>query len=315
MVHPHSPSRLLRVSLPYPLFRMVEAGEITPDQFAQRARRASAQLDKLQADTMTQTRGFLRDLDKEVRANILQNADADALGRSDINRAIDRAVDQFVDQRRSTMQRSTQRAVDLSQDFRQKIAGIAKQPAPQAAVPPKLAQDLAEIQGDANQALGDSIRKRLKLKVAQGLQQGKTPRQIAGEIVAERIVTPSRKPGDPAQRGAVGKVQTQTTTELRRTFNTAGFAAGRAEQKTKAGILKTWVPKDAGANRRPGHQEAGRRYAIGGNPGPIPFNQSFVVNGVKLRFPNDPAGPIEETANCECIVVEIVPEVGEKLAS
>lgn len=315
----------LTAGLPYPLVRLIEQGEISADDFEARAIRTSRALDRMELQALRDVKKSLRSVDREIRDNILKFSDANELGRSDINKIIDQSVDRFRDNRRTTMQRATQRSVDLAQDFRQGIANIAKQPIPQGTVPATLAGDLIEVQNVANDAFADNLRSRLKREVADGVVRGKTPNQIAKDMVAKRITTPikvrlnqlqkanRRAKGLPEleARGALGQAERLSRTEIRQAFNGANFAGGRAEQRDTPGILKIWVKNPPRV--RDTHIDAARRYRIGGNPGPIPFHHKFRVGEALLRFPGDPAGPIEEIANCKCLLVEIRPEVGEKL--
>jgi HK97 family phage portal protein len=71
--------------------------------------------------------------------------------------------------------------------------------------------------------------------------------------------------------------------------------------------MKEWL--DTPDQRtRDSHRDAGRRYQEGGDPGPIPFDQPFMVNGHAMMYPHDPAGPAEETVQCRCTVAPFFPE-------
>jgi hypothetical protein len=64
--------------------------------------------------------------------------------------------------------------------------------------------------------------------------------------------------------------------------------------------MKEWMgtPDD---RIRPDHLDAMTRYTEGGNPGPIPVNEAFVVGGVRMMYPGD--GPPEQVCNCRCTVL------------
>ena len=105
------------------------------------------------------------------------------------------------------------------------------------------------------------------------------------------------------------------------------------------GLRKRWVTV---LGRRRGHRETERRYAVGGEIGPIRVDQRFEVrdfsrtgrsqfftlNGRAVRvdrpaqrrgriitdrmlFPRDAAGSVGNVVQCTCIVVEFLPEIEE----
>jgi hypothetical protein len=66
--------------------------------------------------------------------------------------------------------------------------------------------------------------------------------------------------------------------------------------------LKSWITAHD-ARVRPAHVEAGRRYGQGGDPGPIPFDQAYLVGGERMQFPHDPHASAKERINCRCISI------------
>jgi hypothetical protein len=68
--------------------------------------------------------------------------------------------------------------------------------------------------------------------------------------------------------------------------------------------MKEWLgtPDD---RIRPDHLDAMVRYSEGGNPGPIPINEAFVVGGVHMMHPGD--GPPEQVCNCRCTTLPYNP--------
>jgi hypothetical protein len=51
---------------------------------------------------------------------------------------------------------------------------------------------------------------------------------------------------------------------------------------------------------RASHIQAGKDYGVNGDPGPIGYNQPFIINGEKLMHPRDPNGSPENVINCRC---------------
>jgi len=65
---------------------------------------------------------------------------------------------------------------------------------------------------------------------------------------------------------------------------------------------KSWITAHD-ARVRPDHVSAGRRYGRGGDPGPIPFDQAYLVGGERMQFPHDPSASARERINCRCISI------------
>lgn len=95
--------------------------------------------------------------------------------------------------------------------------------------------------------------------------------------------------------------------EINRTYSVATNARLlQAEERLGAGKVQKWWLTARDARVRPTHADAGKRYAIGGRPGPIPLKQPFLVGKDRLMFPLDPRGSAAECANCRCRMVAMV---------
>ena len=121
-----------------------------------------------------------------------------------------------------------QDALDAAAQFRQALAKIGGQKVSVAPLSGNIAADIFEIQGEAAQAFADDLRARVKLEVLDGVVKGKTPKEIAADLVSKRIFTPNRASGDPSARGALAQVEKLARTEIRQVFNAASFSSGRA---------------------------------------------------------------------------------------
>lgn len=62
---------------------------------------------------------------------------------------------------------------------------------------------------------------------------------------------------------------------------------------------KAWLATSDGRTRD-SHLAAYAKYGPNGNPGPIPIDTPFMVNGYAMMYPGDPNAPIGESANCRC---------------
>jgi hypothetical protein len=295
--------------LTVPLYRLIEQGKINRKQFEKRVGRWSAKVDKLEVQAASEVKGLLGDLDKDIRSEITSFADNDSLDRSDINKAIDNAVDKFEAKRKVVMRKTRQKAVDVSHEFRQDVTGMTKDQATSSPMggkgSKKMVRDLSKMQDEANKGFGKFLRKKIKSEIADGVLKGKTPNEIAKDMVAKRIVTPTRKKGDVSARNALAKAEKFARADVRQTFNAANQVSS-AGQKVK-GKKKIWIAKMDGIERA-AHRVAHIEYGIGGKPGPIPVRRNFKVGGERLMFPGDPKGKPHNIINCRCVSVEITPE-------
>lgn len=83
----------------------------------------------------------------------------------------------------------------------------------------------------------------------------------------------------------------------------------RASNSGALELGKSWGVKRKGwqatldGRQREDHEDAFRRYSEGGNPGLIPVDEAFVVGGVQMMYPGDPAGTPEQFCQCRCTVL------------
>lgn len=92
-------------------------------------------------------------------------------------------------------------------------------------------------------------------------------------------------------------------TETTGAYNAASLEAARVQAEVlDLELQKVWVCTIDGSTRDSHFAADGQR---------VPLDGEFTVGGASLRFPGDPEGAIEETANCRCTMVTLEP--GEAL--
>jgi len=89
--------------------------------------------------------------------------------------------------------------------------------------------------------------------------------------------------------GAFFRAETIVRTENNRIFGIANQERLSQAAKDLPKLRKIWVAS-SDERTRDSHYQAGIDYAPGGDPGPIPIDQPFVVGGEELMFPSDPEG-------------------------
>lgn len=93
-------------------------------------------------------------------------------------------------------------------------------------------------------------------------------------------------------------------TETMKAANAGSFELFRAWEVVE---FKEWL--DSGDNRvRDTHRAAGAQYVEGGNPGPIPLDEPFIVGGQQMMYPLDGSlgANVGEIAQCRCSVAPVV---------
>lgn len=97
-----------------------------------------------------------------------------------------------------------------------------------------------------------------------------------------------------------GRAELVARTEVTGAYNASALEAARVEQQVLGTVLeKVWVSSIDGRTRKTHFKADGQRRAM---------DEPFEIGRADLRFPGDPRGRIEETANCRCTMVTLEPE-------
>jgi hypothetical protein len=125
---------------------------------------------------------------------------------------------------------------------------------------------------------------KVKGEITLGVVGGKTPQAVA-DAIGTTIETGRFK-------SIRGRAETITSNEMGTVFSKATQL--RMEQATGQvpGLEKQWL--HAGHPRKP------RLPHLIADQVHVPVNQPFIIGGVKMMFPRDPAAPLIETINCGC---------------
>ncbi|MDX2197921.1 MAG: phage portal protein [Phycisphaerae bacterium] len=124
-------------------------------------------------------------------------------------------------------------------------------------------------------------RTRVAATLTEGVKAGETTQQLADRI-----------------RDTMGGTRARAL-RIARTETGQAVSAGRFLGMQASGVKgKGWIE---GANPRPTHVAAGRKYPP--RTGAIAIDQPFVVGQARLMYPRDPNGPAGEIINCNCTLV------------
>jgi hypothetical protein len=132
---------------------------------------------------------------------------------------------------------------------------------------------------DVSNAAWSKIRGELTL----GVLGGKTPQEVATAI--------GRNLEDPSIfKSIAARAEVITQTEMGRVFSTAAEMRMEEAGQHVDGLEKEWLHS--------GHPKVPRPEHLAANGQHVPVDEPFIIGGVEMMFPRDPAAPIEETINC-----------------
>jgi uncharacterized protein with gpF-like domain len=135
-------------------------------------------------------------------------------------------------------------------------------------------------------------RDRLKVSLAEGLQEGETIRELATRV--QTFMGNRRASAVVIARNAIGQ-----------TLSRARHEGHKATGMTH----RIWIHSRGPGERRPAHVAAEGYYT----EHPVGMDEPFVINGVRLLYPRDfSSGHPEETVNCQCAAIAKRAEAGEE---
>lgn len=149
------------------------------------------------------------------------------------------------------------------------------------------------------QDVGDGTKKELGNLLQQGQAEGwtmaETQKRIGYAFDEWQKGSSSTDWGWYEDRKPAYRLEQIARTETMRSSNAGSHELFRAWGQT----TKEWMATGDSRTRK-SHLDAWIQYSRGGNPGPIPIDDYFMVGSSRLRFPGDPKGDPGETVNCRC---------------
>lgn len=145
----------------------------------------------------------------------------------------------------------------------------------------------AELIKDLSKELVDNISSEIRIGIVRGENPYETMSRISDTLFSED------------GGGAFNRAETIVRTENSRIFGIANQERLSQAAKILPKMKKIWLDADL-PNERESHAQAALDYAPGGDPGPIPVDEPFIVGGFPVMFPGDPGGDPGEVINCRC---------------
>lgn len=261
-----------------------------PSKFAKIVKRAVAQNELLFKKGGSAAAAHVLSLQKQVRDALVMSKGFEASHLAKINAELKRIG--------ATFDKSLASTVAANQDAAWKLGAGSVADGLKAAVGIDLAMlptELLVAAKDYAAELITDLSKELIEKISADIRTG----VVLGENPYETMVRVERhlfKDGE----GAFFRAETIVRTENNRIFGIANQERLSQAAKDLPKLRKIWVAS-SDERTRDSHYQASIDYSPGGDPGPIPVDQPFIVDGQELMFPGDPMGEARLVINCRCV--------------
>jgi hypothetical protein len=152
---------------------------------------------------------------------------------------------------------------------------------------------LQDFSTDLVKGLSSDAIKKINQELTLGLTGGKQPYEVM-QAIGRNLKDKS------IFKSIAHRAETITRTEAGRVLEAAGQARKEKAAQVVPGLKKQWFYGHSPKVPRLSHIAAAQAYGPGGDPGPIPVDEPFIVEGEELMYPRDPAGSAKNTINCGC---------------
>ena len=287
--------------------------------------------------------GVLRDLRGEVQALVARSAAIDApfaaVNIQAIAADLDSVVAQLARRADFEMGAALTNAFDAGARITPSALTSVGLPVAFPSISPAILTALTAETSSILTELAASVRGDID-KVLRAGVAGLKPTSAVIQDLSSLLRTSEIRLGRRARIQSAFRAEAIARTELARVFSSAQQATSEAMSEIVPGLRKRWVTV---LGRRRGHRETERRYAVGGEIGPIRVDQRFEVRDFsrvgssefftlnnkvfkrrkgprarqgriitdRMLFPRDAAGSVGNVVQCSCIIVEFLPEIEE----
>jgi len=266
--------------------------------YARRLREIARNLDRVERDTLQQSIRLLRQVN-DALAGQLTGTDFNQFRIAEQQKAIADIIANYEQQARAMANGAVNQSFTLGE--RSAVEPLQELGITQAYFRPSdvqvqvLAQFSADLISDLSGDLLRQVNRTIRINALGGRSQIDAMRDITNVLFKS-----SRPPSPRTQRptkGVAYEAERILRTEVNRSYNLAAFGQQEQLAKDVPGLRKQWVA--TGDNRtRDTHLYVHGEVAEVDKP---------FSNG--LMYPGDPNGPPQETINCRCRQVSVVPEL------
>lgn len=280
-------------------------------QYIKEIDRLIRRFDRLDHSTVRRMIELLQQLRKDLAAVIVNAQSFEGRHLLEIRNGIEQAITQFEAQAHAAIRTSINDAFLVGGDaVTLPLAGAGIIPL-STPINREMLNTLLDFSAVLIRNISGDMRGRIDAQLRLSALGGRSPFQtmqaitdILGVKARDGVWGTLRRP--EVVRGVAARAEAITRTEMTRIFSISHQAqAEQVNREFNLGLLKRWIATGDSRTRRT-HLQAHRRTARE----PIPVNQPFQVGRDKLMFPGDPRGSAEETINCRCTPLTVVPEIG-----
>jgi hypothetical protein len=157
---------------------------------------------------------------------------------------------------------------------------------------------LAQFSADLIGGVSDGMRTKINRDIRLNALGGNSSLDAMRDITRTLGIPP--KASDPTT-GVAYEAERILRTETNRSYSVATNAQQERLAEDVPDLQKQWLAT-GDARTRLSHLNAHGDIVDVGKP--------FIVGGAKLMYPLDPAGPPQETINCRCRSITVIPEIG-----
>jgi len=266
--------------------------------YERKLREIARSFDRVERETLQQSIRLLRQV-RDAIAGQLTDTDFSQFRIAEQQQALDDIIANYEQQARALSNGAVRQSFTLGERFAVEplqaagVEGVFFRPS-EAQV-----QVLAQFSADLIGGLSQDIRRKVNQQIQLNALAGNS--QIDAMKAITNLLFKSQRPPSPTTqrptKGVAYEAERILRTEVNRSYNLAAFAQTEQLAKDVPGLRKQWVSTGDGRTRY-------SHLAIHGEVQPVdkPFS-----NG--LMYPGDPGGAPEETINCRCRQVTVVPEL------
>jgi len=260
------------------------------------------QVGRLEQEAAQRARAVMEQVRQEVMVE-LRNTPPERF-RTFFLRELQRSVDQKIgvlEQRlKQEIRPRIQDALEAGRLSIQEPAAILGVSVPLIHLPQNLVDVVQGFTADLIKRISDETRSRINADLASSILRGDSILDAARRI-GRSLNTPATTFGTVSKRA-----ETIARTETLRAYSIAQAASLRQIADYVPNLKKQWLAT-LDDRVRPAHRQAHGQIRD--------WDEPFAVDEEELMYPRDPGGSPENTINCRCVVVPVLPEVEEDLGS
>jgi len=255
---------------------------------------------KLESDTLRRSIELLRDFRNRVAGHMSELTDFEQWRIHELQANLDGLIAQYEGQLQGMTANSIRASVNLGRAVvAEPLASIGLTNIFFRSSPAQI-NVLLDFSADLIRGIGHDMRKRINNQIRISALGEKSSFQAMKDITTI-LGLPDKS--SEVVKGIAYEAERILRTETNRAYNLASFSQQRDLAEQVPGLLKMWMA--TGDNRtRDSHLEAHGQIVLATEP--------FIIgkDKVEMMFPGDPAGTPEETINCRCRPVTVIPEIG-----